>query len=74
MIEAFRQMLSDGLSDAMDSVDCEQDWRNSYYWTEQNDICLKYYKPLIDHIYRKYAGTINRDFNPIKTLSLDEFK
>ncbi len=33
-VEAFRQMLEDGLQDALDGVDSEQDWRNKYYWTE----------------------------------------
>lgn len=35
---------------------------------------MRYYKPLIDYIYKKYAGTKNNDLVKIKYLNLEEFK
>lgn len=35
---------------------------------------MRFYKPLIDYIYRKYAGSINLEIVKNKYLNLLEFK
>ncbi|EGR32874.1 leucine rich repeat protein [Ichthyophthirius multifiliis] len=32
-----------------------QIWRNQRYWNEECDTCLKFYKPILEHVYKKYA-------------------
>lgn len=32
-----------------------QAWRNTYYWNEQCDLVFKTYKPILEHIYKKFS-------------------
>lgn len=33
----------------------QQKWRSELYWVEDVDLCLKNYKKVIEHVYKKFA-------------------
>ena len=37
-----------------------QEWRDNYYWNELNDDCLKFYKPILENVYKILDTTENK--------------
>ncbi|KAL4463939.1 hypothetical protein ABPG74_005876 [Tetrahymena malaccensis] len=52
--EAISQMWNEHLEKEFTSHS-PQAWREQRYWNEECDYCLKNYKPIIDHIYRRHS-------------------
>ncbi|CAD8171615.1 unnamed protein product [Paramecium pentaurelia] len=53
MLEATKMILEQCKS-YMSTFDAQK-WRNERYFNEQCDDCLKFFKPLLNHLYNKYS-------------------
>ena len=67
-------MLEDGLQEEMDNIESEQDWRNNHYWNEQSEVCLVYYKPIVDYIFRTFAGAKSSQVSRKKHMSFNDWR
>ncbi|EGR33095.1 leucine rich repeat protein [Ichthyophthirius multifiliis] len=53
--EAMKLFWEEHLEGNLDQRYNQQLWRNERYWNEQCDYCLKHYKKIIEHVYKKFA-------------------
>ena len=58
----------------MDNIESEQDWRNNHYWNEQSEVCLVYYKPIVDYIFRTFAGAKSSQVSRKKHMSFNDWR
>ena len=51
LFEAVKLFKEKNFGPYLDQYDSQR-WRDTVYWKEENDICLKFYKPIIENIYK----------------------
>ena len=54
-IQALTYLWDEHLSQEINEQYNFQTWRNQRYWNEQCDTCLKHYKVILDHVYKRYS-------------------
>lgn len=52
----------------------ENDWKEKVYWNEHNDNCLRKYQKIVEYVYKRYAGSKNKELVKIKFINFSEFK
>lgn len=60
MFEALKMLWSEHLDAVMGEkgnkyYDYQQKWREENYFNEECDYCLKHYKKIADHVYKRFS-------------------
>ncbi|KAL4456118.1 hypothetical protein ABPG74_014079 [Tetrahymena malaccensis] len=53
--EAVKMFWDEHLAQEINSQYNLQTWRNERYWNEECDTCLKNYKRIVEHVYKKFS-------------------
>lgn len=54
MAEATQKMLDEHLLQEINKYSA-QSWRDNVYWNEKCDDCLKFYKHILDNVFKNYS-------------------
>ena len=54
LVDSVQKIINENTSIEYNKYNAQQ-WRDNTYWVEKNDECLKFYKNILDNVFKQYS-------------------